>query len=238
MSLLALEGVGKRYREGAREHVALREVSLTLEAGELAAVWGMRRSGRSTLLRVAAGIEQPDDGVVRFDGQDLAKHGEDLLGSAIGYCQKRLRGEEGRGVLGHVMVGLLVRGISAGEARRRGHAALERTGAAGLSGMGLAELDEAEAIRVALARTLALEPRLLVVDEPTRGVDLIQRDEILLLLRRLADEGATVLMSADESTALSGADRAFSLSDGELRGTPARELASVVQLRPADRRTA
>jgi ABC-type multidrug transport system ATPase subunit len=238
MSLLALDGVGKRYRDGARERIALREVSLALEAGELAAVWGLRRSGRSTLLRVAAGIEPPDEGVVRFDGHDLAKHGEELLGSAIGYCQKRLRGEEGRGVLGHVMVGLLVRGISASQARRRAHTALERTGAAGCSAMGLTELDGAEAIRVAVARTLALEPRLLVIDEPTQGVDLMARDEILLLLRGLADDGVTVLMSADESTALSGADRAFSLSDGELRGTPARELAPVVQLRPADRRTA
>jgi ABC-type lipoprotein export system ATPase subunit len=238
MSLLALEGVGKRYRDRAREHVALREVSLALEAGELAVVWGMRRSGRSTLLRVAAGIEQPDDGVVRFEGKDLSKHGEELLGSSIGFCQKRLRGEEGRGVLGQVMVGLLVRGASAAEARRRAHAALERTGAAGCSGLGLAELNGADAIRVALARTLALEPKLLVVDEPTKGVDLLARDQILLLLRSLADDGVTVLMSADESTALSGADRALSLSDGELRGTPARELAPVVELRRPERRTA
>jgi len=83
MSLLALEGVGKRYRDGARERIALREVSLALEAGELAAVWGLRRSGRSTLLRVAAGIEQPDEGVVRFDGSWAARSATARSGCAV-----------------------------------------------------------------------------------------------------------------------------------------------------------
>ena len=76
MSLLELERVAKRYRDGQLERVVLREVSLDLDGGELAVVWGLRRSGRSTLLRVAAGIEAPDEGVVRFDGRDLAVHGE------------------------------------------------------------------------------------------------------------------------------------------------------------------
>jgi ABC-type multidrug transport system ATPase subunit len=238
MSLLALEGVSKSYRDRVGEEVALREVSFELEAGELAVVWGMRRSGRSTLLRVAAGIEPPDEGTVRFEGLDLAEHGEELLGGSIGYVNKRVSGEEGRGVLGQVMVSLLVRGLSAREARRRARLALERAGAAGCAGLALAKLDAGEAVRVALARALALEPALVVIDEPTKGVELLERDRILLLLRGLADEGLTVLMSADESTALSGADRAFSLSDGELRGTAPRELAAVVELDPARRRTA
>jgi putative ABC transport system ATP-binding protein len=234
VSLLALDRVSKRARDRRGEPI-LREVSLELHGGELAVVWGMRRSGRSTLLRIAAGVERPDEGVVRFAGQDLARHGEKLLGGGIGYCRTRMRGEEGRGVVGQVMVGLLVRGVSATEARRRSLRALERAGAAASAGLALDELDGAEAVRVALARTLALEPRLLVVDEPTKGVDLLARDEILLLLRGIADDGVAVLMSADESPALSGADRAFTLSEGKLRGTPAREPAPVVQLRAVRR---
>ena len=84
--LLELEEVSKRYGRGLGA-IVLRDVSLALEPGELVAIWGRRRSGRSTLLRIAAGIERPDAGVVRFQGSDLAGPRGDVLGGGIGYCQ-------------------------------------------------------------------------------------------------------------------------------------------------------
>ncbi len=231
MSLLELERVGKRYREGQLERVVLRDVSLRLDAGELMVVWGLRRSGRSTLLRVAAGIEPPDAGVVRFEGRDLAGHRESLLGAGIGYCQKTLAHDASQSVLDLLIVSLLARGSSAAPARSAAREALERAGAAACAASRLAQLDSAERIRVALARVLALSPRLLVVDEPVQGVDLLARDGILSLLRSLADEGLGVLASTGESTGLSGADRTLTLSEGELRGPPAGELAPVLPLR-------
>jgi ABC-type multidrug transport system ATPase subunit len=235
MTLLALEAVSKRYRDGLRERVVLEEVSLELEAGELAAVWGMRRSGRSTLLRVAAGIEAPDSGVVRFEGRDLAEDGESVLGAGIGYCHKTSRSAEAQTVLDEAMVGLLARGVSPASARSRARVALERTQSEKCAGLRLGELDGGEAVRVALARTLALRPRLLVIDEPVKGVDLSERDGILLLLRSLAGEGIGVLASVGESTGLSGAHRTFALGDGELRAGPTPELAPVVELRSSAR---
>jgi putative ABC transport system ATP-binding protein len=236
MSVLELRGIGKRYWDGPRERVVLRDVSLELEQGELVVVWGLRRSGRSTLLRLAAGIEAPDTGVVKFEGRQLGGRAEDVLGGGIGYCRKALGSTEGEGVLDQVVVGLLGRGVAPGTARERAGAALERVGAEHCAGYGPGELDSAEVVRVALARTLALEPRLLIVDEPTKGVDLLERDAILLLLRSLADEGIAVLASAGESTALAGADRALALSDGSLRGSLSVELGTVLPLRrPAQR---
>ena len=231
MSLLELRGVGKSHRDGARERVVLREVSLELDAGELVVVWGLRRSGRSTLLRVACGIEPPDVGVVLFDGRDLAHDGERVLGDGIGYCQKVFRSSEDGRVVDEVMVGLLVRGVPSATARSRASAALERTGSERYAGLRVGELDAAEAVRVALARTLALRPRVLMIDEPVNGVDLMERDSILSLLRSLADEGIAVLASTGESTSLAGADRALSLGEGELRSSPLPELAPVVALR-------
>ena len=74
MPLLAFEGVSKRYLDlGVHEHVVLDDVSFELEAGTSAGIWGLRRSGKSTLLRIAAGIELPDAGVVRFEGRDITK---------------------------------------------------------------------------------------------------------------------------------------------------------------------
>jgi ABC-type lipoprotein export system ATPase subunit len=236
MSLLALENVGKRYRAGQLERVVLREASLTLEAGELTVVWGMRGSGRSTLLRVAAGVEAPDAGVVLFDGRDLAVHAEEVLGGGIGFCQKTFAFTGWQTVLDQVMVALLARGITAADARSRAGAALERAGAARCASMRLAELDRAESVRVALARVLALGPRLVLVDEPIEGVDLLARDAILSLLRSLADEGLAVLASTSDSAGLSGADRTLALSEGELRGSPAPELAPVLALRRSARR--
>jgi ABC-type cobalamin/Fe3+-siderophores transport system ATPase subunit len=232
MSLLALENVRKSYRDGSRERVVLRDASLEIEAGELIVVWGMRRSGRTTLLRVAAGIEAPDAGVVRFDGQDIATGSEDVLGAGIGYCRKTIRSSEGQSVLDQVLVGLLAGGMPTIAARSHAQAALARAGVEQYAQAALRELNSAELIRVALARTIALAPRLLIVDEPTSGVELHERDGMLLLLRSLADEGIAVLASASDATQLAGADRALALSDGELRGPSSPELAPIVPLRP------
>ncbi len=97
----------------------------------------------------------------------------------------------------------------------------------------MSELDSAERIRIAIAHALALEPRLLVIDEPVAGVELHERDGILLLLRSLADEGISVLMTVGDLTGLSGADQSLTIGDGELRGSSKPELAPVVRLRPA-----
>ena len=238
MSLLELQGVEKRYREGDLERLALRDIDLSIDTGELAVVWGMRGSGRSMLLRVAAGVESPDAGVVRFDGRDLAKHREQLLGAGIGYCQKTLPCNGSQSVLDLVMVSLLARGISSADARSRAGQALDRAGAVQLASLRLPALDVAETVRVALARVLALSPRLLVIDDPIGGVDLLARDGVLALLRQIADDGVAVLASTGESSALSGADRTLALSDGQLRGPPPAELAPVLPLRRASARRA
>src|SRR5450759_1840236 len=129
MTLLELEEVSKRYRDGQLERVVLREVSLQIQPGELTVVWGLRGSGRSTLLRLAAGIEAPDTGVVRFDGRDLASNSEDILGAGIGYCQKTLTRDTSQSALEVVIVSLLARGIPSEQARSRARQALERAGA-------------------------------------------------------------------------------------------------------------
>ncbi|MGH2875711.1 MAG: ATP-binding cassette domain-containing protein [Solirubrobacteraceae bacterium] len=229
MTLLALEHVSRRYRSGAHERLVLEDVSLTLARGELLAVWGLRRSGRSTLLRIAAGVEPPDTGRVLFQGRDLA--GAGALGGGIGYCHTTPHDGEAGGVLDELIAGQLARGVPHQTAHTRAFAALERAGAGACAAHGLHELDGGESMRVAIARALSLEPSLLVIDEPTKGVDLLERDAILALLRSLADEGIALLLSAGETTALSGADRALSLSGGELRGQASPELAAVVPLR-------
>jgi energy-coupling factor transporter ATP-binding protein EcfA2 len=229
MSLLALEHVARRHAHGAHERLILRDVTLELDAGELVAIWGLRRCGRSTLLRIAAGIEPTDAGRVRFAGRELSGAGRLELGGGIGYCARASL--DAPSVLDELLLGQLARGVRRALARARAYTALARVGAADCSARALHELDGAEELRVALARALVLEPLLLVIDDPVRGVDLLQRDSILGLLRSFADEGIAVLISTDEATALAGADRALSLSEGVLRGTNTPTLGEVLPLR-------
>ena len=231
MPLLSLEWVTKRYPRGGRERTALRDVWLQVEAGELVSVWGRRRSGRTTLLRVAGGLDRPNEGTVRFDGRDLRHDRDGMLGDRIGYVRTSFNAAHGERVVDHVALGLLARGVQLDRARARADAVLGRAGAAACADLEPHELGMAEVARVAIARAMVAEPRLLLVDEPTKGVDLSERDWILALLRSIANEGTAVLMTVGEATELSGADRALSIAEGELRGAAAPADARVVPLR-------
>ncbi len=231
MSLLELSRVGKSHSRGSRRIEVLREISLDIDAGELVAVWGSRHSGRSTLMRVAAGVDPPDAGVVRFAGEDLRAHGKTGLGSGIGYCQQGVGVPPGRAVIDKVRAGLLARRVPTPVAYSRAHRALERVGIERSGELMMGDLDGAEATRLALACALALGPAVLVIDEPTKGVDLLERDQILLLLRSLANEGIAILMSDGDGSMLSDADRALTLTGGELRGkTSSPPLGSLLPL--------
>lgn len=220
--LLQLDHVTHRFARGDRvrhEHVALREVSLTVRAGELVGVWGPRHSGRTTLLYVAAGILCPTEGIVRFDGDDLRRVGMLGMRGGIGFCDRAFDPVIAETVIEHVAAPLLSSDISDCEAERGAYAQLERVGAVDLAEREPAALDSAEIMRVAIARATIARPRILVVDEPTTGVRASQERAILSLLHSFVrDEGLSVLMSADDAAALVGVDRALSLNGGVLRG--------------------
>jgi energy-coupling factor transporter ATP-binding protein EcfA2 len=133
-------------------------------------------------------------------------------------------------VLDEIVLGPRARGASHSAAKARAEAVLERVGASDCARHAMSELDGAEAVRVSLARALVLEPSLLLVDQPLTGVDLLQRDTLLMLLRSLADGPVGVLITVAETTELAGADRALSISRGELIGNIDPELAPVVPI--------
>jgi ABC-type lipoprotein export system ATPase subunit len=231
VSLLEIDHVTKCHRSGSRVvHVLQEPADLAIDPGELVGVYGSRSSGRTSLLRLAAGIDPPDSGSVSFDGRDLAKHGEEILGAEIGYCEKSFRTAVGPTAIDEVIDGLIVNGVRRAQARRRAHEALQRVSGESIAQRRMSELDSAERIRLALAQALTLEPRLLVVDEPVSGVNLDQRDEILLLLRSLADEGTAMLMTLGDLGELRGADQSLTIGEGRLSGSPKRSLEPVVDL--------
>jgi len=232
VALLELEHVNKRYRRGNRELVALRGVSLEIDNGEVVCVSGARGSGRTTLLRVAAGIEAPDEGRVRFAGCDLRTIDHSVRRQLV-MCNTRFLRAHGADVTSHVMFPLMAVRVPSDDAGLRAHRALERVGADHLAFESPESLVPAEQIRVALARAIVREPRMMIVDEPTSGVDVLERDPLLSLIQSLAHErGMAVLLSASETGSVTGADRLLRLSEGELLGrTTAAEPADVIELR-------
>lgn len=230
MSLLGVERVSKRYRRGRREFVALREVSLEVDRGELVVVLGTRRSGRSTLMRVAAGLERPDEGLVRFRGNDLART-RGALGRRLCFCHAAFSAMEGDCALDHVASPLLAQGSSLGEARDTAERMLHRVAAEHCASMHPDELDGGERMRVAIARALTCGPDLIVVDDPIAGAGVMQGDPLLGLLQSLtAEEGPGVLMCTDDAMCVSGAKRVLLLDQGELRAQTQKEPAEVVSL--------
>jgi len=207
----------------------LDDICLEVDSGELVAIWGKRRSGRSSLLRVACGLAPPDGGTVRFDGRQL--RGPAAIGDGIAYCAGGLRIGEAWPVKRELVEVQLARGAPRRDARARSQAALERVSALPLADRLLRTLRGAEQMRVMLALALTSSPRLLLVDDVVTGVEPIERMAILRLLRSLADDGIAVLSCTDETPALAGTDRALTLSEGRLHGRVAPELAEVLPLR-------
>jgi ABC-type lipoprotein export system ATPase subunit len=227
MALLSLEQVSKRHRSGRRELVVLGDVSLEIDEGDFVGVWGPPRSGKSSLLRLAAGIEDPDEGRVCFDGRELgrmsARERALLLRRAIGYVATPLDAtawNAGRceRVLDHVAEPLLGDRRRPSETRVAARRALERVGTGGCAHASTNELSLGERTRVALARAIVREPRLLLVDEPALMPSPGERDEIRQLLRSLSSEAQlTLIVASQDAGALRGTRRMLSIGDGRVR---------------------
>lgn len=225
MALLTFQGVSKRYRDlGVREHVVLSEVSFEIEAGASVGIWGPRRSGKSTLLRIAAGIELPDRGVVRFEGRDITNLSDRerarLVRTKIGLAPSTWRETRNMRVVEHVALPLLSGGASMREASLRARAVLERVGATSRADAPIFELSPGERTRVAIARGLVRDPALLLVDEPALTPSPAERDELYELLRSLAGErGLTLLVASEDLAAIRTARHAMTISDGAVRSS-------------------
>jgi ABC-type sulfate/molybdate transport systems ATPase subunit len=230
-SVLRLRDI--RHRRGGREVLAIHH--LDLAAGERLAVLGPNGAGKTTLLRLMAGLEAPRQGAVEIDGVRTV-HADAALRRRIAYATQRA-GLLSTSVRRNVELPLRWRGVTRAPRRAAALAALRRLGVEHLADRPAAALSGGEAQRVNLARALALEPRLLLLDEPAAGLDAEARRSFLDdLAGLLADRAITVVhVSHRPDEALRLADRVAVLVDGAVRqlAAPSRVLREPTDARVA-----
>jgi ABC-type lipoprotein export system ATPase subunit len=237
--LLAFDGVGRTHWRGIVEIAVLDDVTFEIYEGEFAAIAGRQASGKTTLLRIAAGLDAPDRGTVRFRGRDLYPEGRaPRLGGiprAIGWMQRS--GPQIASMRMHDYVAVpLLEAVSHRAARQRAMKALDSFGAAQLAEAVWDEMSDAQRTQVTLARATVREPALLLADDPTAGLNVHDREILLGLLRRAAETtGMATLIAVPEIADMLRSHKVMTLSDGELMQESRHRLGQVVSLRP-DRR--
>ena len=215
---IEVQGIGKRFGD----FVALEDVNLSVASGALTALLGPSGGGKSTLLRIIAGLEKPDTGIVEIDGNDatrLAPRHRD-----VGFVFQHYAAFTHLSVFRNVAFGLEIRKRPKDEIRRRVHELLDLVHLTQFADRLPAELSGGQRQRMALARALAVEPRVLLLDEPFGALDAKVRKELRDWLRRLHDEVhvTTLFVTHDQEEALEVSDEIVVINDGRIEqvGSP------------------
>lgn len=237
MSVLELDGVSKSFSTGS---LALDDVSLSLGPGDFVGVFGDRRCGKTTLLRVAAGLDGPDAGTVRFDGQELGRlsrreHAR-LRREEIGCVWQSMPLPFNIPVLEIAALPVL-ESLGSRRARLRARTALRAAGAADCATAIAHELSDGDRARVALALGLVREPALLLADEPTAYLNQAEREDVLAILTRTARErGTAILMAAADAPSTQRSQRIISMDRGRLVEPRRSERGQLLHLRGSEPR--
>jgi sulfate transport system ATP-binding protein len=209
---ISVKDVTKRFGD----FVALDDVSLEVPEGGLTALLGPSGSGKSTLLRVIAGLEQPDQGQVLIEGEDnTATRVQDRN---VGFVFQHYAAFKHMTVYDNIAFGLKIRGEGNGTIRERVRQLIELVHLQGFERRFPNQLSGGQRQRMALARALAVEPRVLLLDEPFGALDAKVRQELRTWLRRLHDEVhvTTIFVTHDQEEAMDVAEQIIVMNDGRV----------------------
>jgi putative ABC transport system ATP-binding protein len=219
MPILETRGLKKRFGEGETAVEAVKGIDLVVEPGEFVAIMGRSGSGKSTLLAMLGGVDVPTAGQVLIEGKNMADMSDDdrtlMRRRRIGFIFQSfnllpiLTAEE------NVALPLELDGVSHHEAQTRALKALDLVGMTARKGHVPSKMSGGEQQRVAIARALAIEPALLLADEPTGNLDSANSQRITGLLRDLVHGNKqTIVMVTHDPTVASLADRIIHVVDG------------------------
>jgi len=218
-AIVTLRGVGREYPGGV---VALRDVDLDIDRGEMVAIIGPSGSGKSTMLNVMGTLDRPTSGEVVIDGFEVAGLSDRELSALrvrrIGFVFQQFHLAPGVPALDNVADGLLYTGVSLRQRRERAAQALERVGLGHRLTHRPHELSGGEKQRTAIARAVVGEPTLLLADEPTGALDSQSGESLMRLLTELHGSGTTIVVITHEHVVAAYLPRQVSMLDGQVVG--------------------
>ncbi|WP_419873033.1 ABC transporter ATP-binding protein [Candidatus Pristimantibacillus sp. PTI5] len=219
--MIQAKRIHKQYESEGQIHAVLKGLELHIQKGEFVAIMGSSGSGKSTLLQLLGGLEQLTEGQILLDNVDLACLNERertlFRRRKIGFVFQNYQLLPTLTVEENIAFPMYADGMSKWEATSRVNMLLEQVGLADRGKSFPSKLSGGEQQRVALARSLALGPRLILADEPTGNLDRKRGQEILQLLAKLhREDGLTIVMVTHDLYAAGFADRIITMQDGRL----------------------
>lgn len=218
--LVSLEAVTRIYRTTEVETAALDGIELSIKSGEFVAIMGPSGCGKSTLLNIIGMLDSPSSGRYQFAGETVSDRNETQLARIrkenIGFIFQDFHLIEELSVRENIELALLYHKVSAAERKERAERVMGEVGIAHRANHRPTQLSGGQQQRVAVARALVSQPRMILADEPTGNLDTVHGEEIMGLLRRLNDEGATIVMVTHSPAHADLAKRTVNLLDGRI----------------------
>ena len=218
--MIRLSALRKSYRTDTVETTALDDIDLTIDAGEFAAIMGPSGCGKSTLLNIIGLLDRPTGGSSALEGREVATLPEnaltDIRKRRIGFIFQNFNLIDELSVRENVELALLYHGISAAERRQRVDKVLDKVGIAHRANHRPSQLSGGQQQRVAVARAVVAEPPLILADEPTGNLDTAHGEEVMRMLRRLNEDGATIVMVTHSPAHADYAGRVVNMLDGRV----------------------
>ncbi len=220
MSLIKVSNLTKKYNTGIAETAALSDISFEINRGEFVAIMGPSGSGKSTLMHMLGALDTPTEGKYILDGADVSKLSDDQLAEIrnkkIGFVFQSFNLLPRTTSLKNVMLPLIYGGIKKEERVYIATKYLEMVGLGDRLQHKTNQLSGGQMQRVAIARGLAMNPAILLADEPTGNLASVQGEEIMGIFKKLNDEGHTIIMITHEPDIAKHAARVITIRDGRI----------------------